>query len=75
MVKRQSFHNKSKKYSIEDSICSDTEYFVEKINACDNDLTKSLTSKINRRTACDYSLFTNDFYRDEDSKKPQNRSL
>lgn len=46
MVKRQSFHNKSKKYSIEDSICSDIEYFVEKINGCDNDLTKSLTSNL-----------------------------
>ena len=31
---------------------------LEKINTCDNDLTKSFTSKTNKYTACGYSLFT-----------------
>ena len=37
---------------------ADLEYLLEKMNTCHNNLEKSSTTKINKHTPSDYSLFT-----------------
>ena len=39
-------------------IYTDTKSLLEKINTCHNDLEESSPVKVNKQTACSYSLFT-----------------
>ena len=50
-------------------IYADTESLLEKIQAWDNDPTKLFTSKINKHTAGDYSLFTHCSF--DNNEKPR----
>ena len=53
-------------------IYTDTKSLLEKINTCHNDLEESSPVKVNKQTACSYSLFTkcsNAHYRGNDCMK------
>ena len=73
------YNQGEKIYTVPFIIYADTETLLEKIDTCYSSPGKSSTTKINKHTACGYSLFTHcllgdtknkhDYYRGEDCMK------